>query len=132
VDGVVLITGSVDPFNPKVVRASAGSLFHVPVVSDVSLPELRDLELPLVGTSSHEGEPITAADLTRPLALVMGSEAHGIDRQMTLPQRSFLYMPYMHSEDIDMQDRSVALFKELAESAPSELLPTWIIQPLPT
>jgi uncharacterized protein (DUF924 family) len=30
-------------------------------------------------------------------------------------------MPYMHSEDIDMQDRSVSLFKELVETAPSEL-----------
>ena len=32
VDGVVLTAGSVDPFNPKVVRASAGALFHVPVL----------------------------------------------------------------------------------------------------
>jgi uncharacterized protein (DUF924 family) len=30
-------------------------------------------------------------------------------------------MPFMHSEDVDMQDRSVALFTELAEGAPSEL-----------
>ena len=32
VDGVVLTAGSVDPFNPKVVRASAGALFRVPVL----------------------------------------------------------------------------------------------------
>jgi len=93
VDGVVLITGSVDPFNPKVVRASAGSLFHVPVVSDVSLPELRELGLPLVGTSSHEGQPITSADLTRPFALVIGSEPHGIDPQ--IPIDSWLTIPHV-------------------------------------
>jgi RNA methyltransferase, TrmH family len=92
VDGVVVVTGSVDPFNPKVVRASAGSLFHVPVIGDVSLPDLRHLGLPLVGTSSHNGVPITDADLTEPFALVMGSEAHGVDPQ--IPIDSWLTIPH--------------------------------------
>ena len=92
VDGVVLISGSVDPFNPKVVRASAGALFHVPVIGDVSLPDLRALSLPLVGTSSHEGVSVFDADLTAPFALVMGSEAHGIDEQV--PIDSWLSIPH--------------------------------------
>ncbi|MBI5089584.1 MAG: RNA methyltransferase, partial [Actinobacteria bacterium] len=40
VDAVVLTQGSVDAFNPKVVRASAGALFEVPVVVDVATPDL--------------------------------------------------------------------------------------------
>ena len=94
-DGVVLITGSVDPYNSKVVRASAGALFHVPIVTDVSLPELRELAelgLPLVGTSSHTGTPYTAADLAAPFALVMGSEAHGVDEQ--IPIDSWITIPH--------------------------------------
>jgi len=86
VDGIVLITGSVDPFNPKVVRASAGALFHVPVVADVALHELQALGLPLVGTSSHRGASYTDADLARPFALVMGSEAHGVDDQLPIDE----------------------------------------------
>ncbi len=92
VDGVVLLAGSVDPFNPKVVRASAGALFHVPVIGDVSLPELRALELPLVGTSSHVGQSYASADLVSPFALVLGSEAHGVDDQ--LPIDSWISIPH--------------------------------------
>ncbi len=92
VDGVVLITGSVDPFNPKVVRASAGALFHVPVVADVPIHELQVLSMPLVGTSSHRGEPYTEANLVAPFALVMGSEAHGVDDQ--IPLDSWLTIPH--------------------------------------
>jgi len=55
------------------------------------------------------------------LAAAVEGVARHDDAALTVNERSFLYMPYMHSEDIDMQDRSVALFKELAESAPSEL-----------
>ena len=53
-------------------------------------------------------------------AAVEGIARHD-DAELNVNERSFLYMPFMHSEDIDMQDRSVALFKELAEGAPSEL-----------
>jgi uncharacterized protein (DUF924 family) len=55
------------------------------------------------------------------LAAAVEGVARHEDDQLSASERSFLYMPYMHSEDIDMQERSVALFKELAESAPSEL-----------
>jgi len=91
--GVVLVAGSVDPFNPKVVRASAGAIFHVPVVADVALHELQGLGLALVGTSSHQGTPFTSADLTRPFALVLGSEAHGVDLQ--LPIDEWISIPHV-------------------------------------
>jgi uncharacterized protein (DUF924 family) len=60
------------------------------------------------------------ADRQALAAAVEGVARHD-DAGLTVNERSFLYMPYMHSEDIDMQDRSVSLFKELAETAPSEL-----------
>jgi len=60
------------------------------------------------------------ADRQALAAAVEGVARHD-DAALTVNERSFLYMPYMHSEDLDMQERSVALFKELAESAPSEL-----------
>ena len=93
VDGVVLVTGSVDPYNPKVVRASAGALFNVHVVADAPLPDLQLLQLPLVGASSHQGVAYFDTDLTQPFALVLGSEAHGvseetpIDSWITIPHR---------------------------------------------
>jgi TrmH family RNA methyltransferase len=77
VDVVVLTPGSVDAFNPKVVRASAGALFHVPVVV-ASLDEVRAAGLRVVGTSSHRGDRHTAADWSGRVAIALGSEAHGL------------------------------------------------------
>lgn len=77
VDAVVLTPGSVDPFNPKVVRASAGALFHVPIVG-ADLGELRDAGLRLLGSSSHLGERHTDIDWSGRIALVLGNEAQGL------------------------------------------------------
>ncbi len=77
VDAVVLTPGSVDPFNPKVVRASAGALFHVPVM-EATLGEVRAAGLTLVGTSSHQGQGHIDADWAGRVAIVLGNEAHGL------------------------------------------------------
>jgi TrmH family RNA methyltransferase len=101
-DLVVLTPGSVDAYNPKVVRASAGALFHVPVI-EASFDDVVAAGLVLVGTSSHEapGRTVhshTTADLTGRVAIVMGNEAAGlpddwsdtvgpISRWVTIPHR---------------------------------------------
>jgi RNA methyltransferase, TrmH family len=77
VGSVVLTPGSVDPYNPKAVRASAGALFHVPVVT-AKLDEVRAAGFRLVGTSSHQGDRHDQADWAGDVAIVMGSEAHGL------------------------------------------------------
>jgi TrmH family RNA methyltransferase len=78
VDVLVVTPGTVDVLNPKVVRASAGALFHVPVVA-ADLRAVRNAGLRLVGTSSHRGTPHTDADWSGRVAIVAGSEAHGIE-----------------------------------------------------
>lgn len=84
VDAVVVTPGSVDPFAPKAVRASAGALFHVPVVTG-SLDDVAGTGLRTIGTSSHsDSRPVTAhvdADLTGRCAIVLGSEASGLDSE---------------------------------------------------
>jgi TrmH family RNA methyltransferase len=76
-EAVVLTPGTVDPFNPKVVRASAGSLFHVPVVA-AGLAEVGAAGLRLLGTSSRHGTPHDDVDWTGRVAIVLGGEAHGL------------------------------------------------------
>ena len=96
--GVVLCEGSVELTNPKTVRASAGSLFHLPVVSgpgvDSVLQALGAMGVRRWGTSSAtQDAPIdyTAADLSGPTAIVVGNEAHGLpagldlDGYLTIP-----------------------------------------------
>ena len=77
VDAVVVTPGTVDALNPKVVRASAGALFHVPVVT-ASLDDVRAAGLRLAGTSSHRGVAHTSFDWSGRVAIVLGSEAHGL------------------------------------------------------
>ena len=74
---VVTLEGTVDVFSPKVVRASAGALFHVPAVV-ASLEDVAAAGLRLVGTSSHRGDRHTEADWSGRVAIVAGSEAHGV------------------------------------------------------
>lgn len=81
-DAVVLTATSVDVRNPKAVRASAGSLFHLPVVGDVAPGALvaacRDAGLRLVATDVGGDVDYDEVDLTVPCALLFGNEAHGL------------------------------------------------------
>jgi TrmH family RNA methyltransferase len=83
-DAVVFTAGSVDVFNPKVVRAAAGALFHVPVVIDVPPGDLTALRLPLLGAIPTGGVPYDRAPLDEPCALVLGSEAHGLPADLAV------------------------------------------------
>jgi TrmH family RNA methyltransferase len=80
--GVVCCAGSVDLFNPKTVRASAGMIFHLPVVAagdpvDV-LEGLRRWGMRRWGTAARDGCDYVDADLTARSALVLGNEARGL------------------------------------------------------
>jgi TrmH family RNA methyltransferase len=82
VGAVVVCAGAVDPYNPKTVRASAGSLFHVPVVlGEDTATVLRRLGLAgyrRLGAAAHGGEDYAAVDWTVRTAIVLGNEAWGL------------------------------------------------------
>lgn len=81
-DAVACTTGTVDPFNPKTVRASAGAVLAVPLVVDVEpgalLQRLATASVRLVGAVASGGRPHTAVDWRSPVALVLGNEAAGL------------------------------------------------------
>lgn len=82
---MVLVGSTVDPWSPKVVRASAGSIFHVPIWRVESLDVVRGLGAVVLGTTSHPESVRGAssllydAELSGPVAIVLGNEAHGLD-----------------------------------------------------
>ena len=82
VDAVVCCDGTVDPTNPKCVRATAGSLFHVPVVDAVTVADtvaaLSARGFTTVATVVRDGTDYAAFDWTGPVALVLGNEAGGL------------------------------------------------------
>lgn len=80
--GVVCTQGTVDVYNPKCVRASAGALFHVPVVvgadAEEVLGEMGRWGVRRLGAVAHGGTPYTEADLTGDVAVVVGNEGWGL------------------------------------------------------
>jgi TrmH family RNA methyltransferase len=96
--GAVVFAGaSVDVSNPKAVRASAGSLFHVPVVNGgdavAVLEELGRRGLRRLGTVARGGESLDDVDLTGPVALVLGNEAHGLPAEVDARLDGHLTIP---------------------------------------
>jgi TrmH family RNA methyltransferase len=85
-DAVLLTGDSVDPFGGKAVRASAGSVFHLPVIdgvgTDATLRALRDRDCHLLAADGHAAKDLDAALdaglLDRPVAWLFGNEAHGL------------------------------------------------------
>lgn len=81
-DAVVLAGSSVDATNPKTVRASAGAIFWLPVIAedDVAgaLGRLAELGYVLIGAAGDAEVTCDRFDLSGPVALVLGSEAHGL------------------------------------------------------
>ena len=83
--GALLWEGTVSPFNPKVVRASAGSIFRLPVARvklSTALGRMREYGLRLIATASHKGTPLDQAKLAGPLAIFIGSEGAGLPRDL--------------------------------------------------
>jgi RNA methyltransferase, TrmH family len=87
---VVFCSGSVDPFNPKSVRSTAGLLFHLDLVTGVALPEvgrtLKSKGFSLVGADATSSTRPDEVDMTGPVALVLGNESWGIEE----PARALL------------------------------------------
>jgi len=115
---VILAGPNVSPFNSKVVRGSAGSIFRVPVVrSDIAdvVSRLRDHGLRLLATSSHKGTRLDEAQLTGAIAIFIGSEGGGIPRELLAQMDEVLVIP--HSERVESLNAGVAASIILYEAA---------------
>ncbi len=73
----LLSPGSVDPFNPKVVRSSMGAIFHVPLETDVSLDHLTG-RYPRIACLDIGGEAIASPEFRNHDCYLFGNEARGI------------------------------------------------------
>jgi TrmH family RNA methyltransferase len=118
--GVVLGEGTVSPFNSKVVRASAGSVFRMPVIhgqthrqgksltaklEEVS-EKLRERGVRLIATSSHKGTPLDQADLKGAAAIFFGNEGAGLSREVMAKMDEVVAIP--HAEEVESLNAGVA------------------------
>ncbi|MBS1913640.1 MAG: RNA methyltransferase [Bacteroidetes bacterium] len=77
--GILLGAGCADPFNPKVVRATMGAIFRLPIADRVRAEAVLDLGWPLVALDAGGSDILGVAALQRRAVYIVGSEAHGVD-----------------------------------------------------
>lgn len=111
--GLVLGEGTVSPFNSKVIRASAGSIFRLPVVLakadgglESVITKLRSQSVRLIATSSHKGIPLDQARLTEPSAIFVGSEGSGLPRNLMAQVDELVAIP--HAPQVESLNAGVA------------------------
>ena len=95
--GLVLTRGTIDPYNPKVVRASMGSLFRLPFLSDQDSREtlqiLRSLGYRVFSTSIEGGTSLWEADFSQPTAVWLGQEGAGLPAEIVEAADGTLTIP---------------------------------------
>ncbi len=119
-DAVILTGRSVDLYNPKVVRASTGSIFHLPVAVDVELDavlqRVREARLSILA-ADIKGEDLLAARvegvLAKPTAWLFGNEARGLsEEQLALADRAITVPIYGRAESMNLATAaSVCLYE---------------------
>jgi len=116
--GIVTTEDTVSRFNSKVIRGSAGSVFRVPIIEEklrTAIPAMRDHGLRLVATSSHKGTPLAKADLTQPVAVLIGNEGAGLPRHTLGEMDEMIAIP--HSSRVESLNAGVAASIILYEAA---------------
>lgn len=96
VSEVWVLTGSADCFSPKVVRATMGSIFRLPLRLKVVPGELSDLSargITVYGTARGRGESLFKTVFPRPLAVVLGSEAQGMSPELESRVDGWVHIP---------------------------------------
>ena len=84
--GAIFLKGAVNPYNPKAMRASAGSIFRLPCVSGIDVPvleaTLEQKRIRLLAALPAGGTDAASTDLTQKVALVIGSEGRGVSADL--------------------------------------------------
>lgn len=82
--GIIFLKGTVSPFNPKTLRASAGSLFRLPFMAgldtELALAALKHRKVDLYAAMPKAVKRVDKVDLTRRAAIIIGSEGRGVSR----------------------------------------------------
>ncbi|MBZ5615829.1 MAG: RNA methyltransferase [Acidobacteriia bacterium] len=116
--GIFLTEGTVGPFNPKVLRGSAGSIFRLPflqIACGELIALLRQHGVRLIATSSHKGTPLPQVSWTLPLAIFIGNEGAGLPRELMHQMEEAIVIP--QAEQVESLNAGVAASIVLYEAA---------------
>lgn len=99
---VIALTGTVSLWNPKTLRASAGSAFRLPVIEmrgdfPEIVEQLKQRGFTLLAADSHRGELAVSVDLKRKIALLIGNEGAGVSKKMADKVDDFVRIPHLQT-----------------------------------
>lgn len=110
--GMILTKGSVDAYNPKVVRSASGALFALPFVEQLNIQEaIADCKkqgLAVLALSAGGSTLLKDANLKQPCALLLGNEANGLDKEAEDAAHHIISIP--------MEDKSESLNVAIASA----------------
>jgi RNA methyltransferase, TrmH family len=116
--GVFLTEGTVSPYNSKVLRGSAGSIFRLPFLAISSgelIALLRQHGVRLLATSSHKGTPLPEVSWKLPLAIFIGNEGAGLPRDLMHQMQETVVIP--QAMEVESLNAGVAASIVLYEAA---------------
>lgn len=95
IDTIICSPDTVDFYNPKVVRASQGMMFHIPIIiadTEKMIHDLKQKDYKIIGTKVTNGEDVRKAAIYSHFALVIGNEGQGISEIIEKLCDQFLYI----------------------------------------
>jgi len=82
IDGILLLPGTVDPYNPKALRATQGGIFYLPIMQFDTIEScfefIRKNGLQLIAAAPEGDRPYYEVDFSRPSAVIIGNESQGV------------------------------------------------------
>lgn len=98
-DAVILGKGSADPFNPKTIRSTQGSIFHLPVLRGELIDwveQLQERDIPIYGTALDATSVVyNQVQKTPSFAVIMGNEGSGISKELLTKTTKNVIIPIM-------------------------------------
>jgi RNA methyltransferase, TrmH family len=116
-DAVVLAGNSVDPYNSKCLRASAGSIFSLPVLGEpdeaATVAQLQAAGMQVLATTIDGEVSLDDVDLAGPTAWLFGPEAHGLPTELAVAADHRVHIPMPgHSESLNIASAaSICLYQ---------------------
>ncbi len=124
-NGILLSKGSVDIYNPKVLRATMGSFFHIPILHSLELSEifafLKEKQIPLYATDLTANQYPYALPLEKSCAFLIGNEARGISEMSKTACHTHIKLPMMgQAESLNASVATAVLLYEVVRQRITE------------
>ncbi|HSH35449.1 23S rRNA (guanosine(2251)-2'-O)-methyltransferase RlmB [Schnuerera sp.] len=119
VDGIIVTDGCVDIYNPKVVRATMGSIFRVPIyhysIGAEIIEELKSKNIKIYSTSLKGNRFIQNTDFNKPSLLIIGNESKGVSKHLEALADDLIKIPMVgEAESLNAAVASSIIMYEVA------------------